>query len=161
MSRNIGSTFASRLVIAGIASLTLSVSLFVAGCSSDSNSAVDAGPCNLAAVATIMTTHSCFSNGCHDSSGNAASLNLTPDATLAARLVGVSPPGGGAIFPSVCSGMNKTYLVKGSNPATGLLLEKLGSAPSCGVRMPYLLTPLSTSEIACMQSWATTVTTAP
>ena len=46
-------------------------------------------------------------------------------AGLATRLLNVAPPGGGTTFQSVCSGMGKTYLVKGSNPATGLFIEKL------------------------------------
>lgn len=160
MSRNFGSTFAPRFVMTGIASLALSFA--VAGCSSSSSTSDDAGTaaCDLAGITTVMTTHSCFSSGCHDSAGSSASLNLTPDSGLATRLLGVAPAGGGAL-PSLCSGMSKIYLVKGSVPATGLFLDKISSNPGCGMRMPYNLPPLSTKEIACLQSWANTVTAAP
>ena len=155
MSRMFGSTFAFRLVIASLA--TVSLSLAVAGCGSSSgNNDTDAGPtvCTQTQVDTIFARNCTV---CHDSNGLYAGLNLT-SAGLAGRLLGVAPAGGGSAGPSVCTGMSKVYLMANSKPAQGLLIEKLGSTPSCGVRMPYGLPPLNNTDIACIQSWATSVT---
>jgi hypothetical protein len=146
MFRIFGSTFA---VIVAVATLS-----FSAGCSSSDNTPADAGACTQAQVDTIFAAN-CTT--CHDSTGTFANLNLTSNG-LAGRLVGVAPPGGGS-SPSMCAGMNKIYLVRDSSPATGLLLDKLTSNPGCGVRMPQSVAALSAANIACIQSWANTVTT--
>jgi hypothetical protein len=159
MRRTIGfSTFCSRFVIASIASITLSV--VVAGCSSSSDSGSDAGTDAGPTICTQTQVDTIFSRSCtvcHDSTGLYAGLNLTSNG-LAGRLLGVAPAGGGTVSPSVCTGMSKIYLVQGSKPAQGLLIDKIGPNPGCGVRMPYSLPPLNNTDIACIQSWATTVT---
>ena len=86
-----------------------------------------------------------------------AALDLTATG-LAARLVGKGPVANMGSIPSLCANMSKVYLTAGSNPATGLLLDKLTNAAGCGSRMPLGLPALSTSEISCVRSWATTVT---
>ena len=139
-----------------IAAVTLTLSFAVAGCSSSGSDTPDSGPtvCTQAQVDTIFAAKCTV---CHGPGGAYAGLDLSSTG-LASRLVGVAPPGGGSAAPSVCTGMSKVYLTAGSNPATGLLLDKLGSNPGCGVRMPYMLAALSASDIACVQSWANTVT---
>jgi hypothetical protein len=55
---------------------------------------------------------------------------------------------------SACGGM--TYLVPGSNPATGLLIDKL-TYPTCGEMMPNLGAWNATNTM-CVLQWATSVT---
>jgi mono/diheme cytochrome c family protein len=157
MFRTLGSNFARSLAMT-VAAVTLTFSLALAGCgSSGGDTPVDSGPtvCTQAQVDTIFAAKCTV---CHGVGGAYAGLDLS-SAGLATRLVGVAPPGGGSAAPSMCTGMGKIYLTAGSNPATGLLLEKIISAnPSCGVRMPFGLAPLSASDIACVQSWSNTVT---
>ena len=58
-----------------------------------------------------------------------------------------------------CASSTMPYLMAHTTPATGLLLNKITQAtPSCGARMPFGIAPLTTTEIACIQSWANTVT---
>ena len=101
----------------------------------------------------------CASLGCHDASAtNQAGLNLTNDAGLVGRLLGVLPSGTNL---SVCGGTTTPYLVAGSQPATGLLLDKM-FAPTLpcggqGNRMPSLGT-LTATDMACITSWANDIT---
>ena len=172
MFRNFGSAFVHRFALTGfggrwvgpaiVAALLSSFTAF--GCGSSNNTDTDAATqptnCDLTQLGTLFTKRLCSSAGCHDPSGTSASLNLTADSGLAGRLVGKNPAGGGAL-PALCANLTppKVYLVAGSQPATGLLLDKLTSTPGCGVRMPYMTgVPLTADEIACVQSWATSVT---
>lgn len=160
MHRTFGSTFSPRFAIAAIASISLFV--VVAGCSSSSDGATpDAGSttCDLAGAQAIFTAKGCAQSGCHDATGTSAGLNLAA-ADLGAELLGKSP-GTGGLTPSSCTNMNKVYLVKGSNPATGLFIDKLTATPGCGLRMPLTGAPLDATQMACVKSWATSVTTAP
>jgi hypothetical protein len=121
----------------------------------------DSGPCTETDVVAIFNkaTHTCAL--CHDHTGSGAGLDLeTPG--LAGRLLNKMPAGGGTTYVALSCDVGKIYLNKGSNPATGYFLEKLNSAtPSCGVQMPFVGTKLNSTELACVQSWANTVTTAP
>ena len=94
--------------------------------------------------ATIIVS-TCAVSGCHDSSGASFSggLNLTVDSTIGSRLVGAMA--GTAAEGSLCTGQGP-YLAAGSNPATGLLIDKLGTASPCGNQRPFLETPLSTQQ---------------
>jgi hypothetical protein len=152
MSRIFGSSFA----VASLASVSLC--LILAGCGSSSGDTPDAGPttCDFTAANAIFVPK-CATAGCHDATGSAAGLDMK-SAGLETRLLGKMPPGGGTTFPSVCSGMNKIYLVAGSNPASGLFIDKLTSSPGCGAQMPYTGAKLSTAETNCIKSWATSVT---
>jgi hypothetical protein len=79
------------------------------------------------------------------------------------KLVGVMPKGGGTIA-SQCMGAaggNKPYLVKGSNPAEGLFIDKLKNPPPCGDEMPLLTGPISAADMTCIMQWATALTTKP
>jgi hypothetical protein len=106
--------------------------------------------------ATIIVS-TCAVSGCHDSSGASFSggLNLTVDSTIGSRLVGAMA--GTAAEGSLCTGQGP-YLAARSNPATGLLIDKLGTASTCGSQMPFLGTPLSTQQQTCLIQWATTLT---
>ncbi len=173
MFRNFGSAFVNRFALprlagrwVGAAIVAALVSSFAAlGCSSSSDNNTDAGPsqptnCDINQLGTLFAKKLCSSAACHDPAGTSAHLNLTADSGLAGRLVGQSPAGGGGL-PSMCANLTppKIYLVAGSQPATGLLLDKISPSYSgCGIRMPYNLPVLTTDEIACVQSWATSVT---
>jgi hypothetical protein len=99
-------------------------------------------------VALIMTK--CVP--CHASVGNSGGLDLQ-SANIASRLVGApSFAGDGAMCP------NKTLLDAGSNPATGLFIDKItNDPPSCGFVMPYGQ-KMGAPDIACLTTWATTLT---
>jgi hypothetical protein len=151
MFRTAGSRLVHSLALTA-AAVALSFSLV--GCSSDSSSANDAGPkmCVQADVDKIFASN-CIS--CHTGAAYAG-LDLTP-ASLPG-LLDKAPPGGGTAVASMCTGMGKVYLKSHTNPAQGLLLDKLTSNPGCGVRMPYLLGALPQSDIDCIKSWALTLT---
>ncbi len=151
MSRISGSNFVRSLAVT-IAAVTLSFSL--AGCGSSGSGTPDSGPkmCVQADVVTIFN-HNC--TVCHTGTGYAG-LDLT--AASLPGLLGQAPPGGGNTVPSSCAGMGKMYLIPHTNPAQGLLIDKLGNNAGCGVRMPYQLPPLAQSDIDCIKSWALTLT---
>lgn len=100
----------------------------------------------------MILTSTCTT--CHVS-GNAlsAGLDLTPDSNIKTRLVGVKSAGMGA---SECGGNSEPYLTAGSNPATGLFIDKLGNPP-CGVKMPEIGS-VTTMQVQCLKQWATTLT---
>ncbi len=102
----------------------------------------------------------CAISGCHNTSSASllgAGLDLTPNATIGSRLVGVKSTGTGS---SMCGGNSTPYLNAGSNPATGLLIEKIHPNPPCGVQMPQVGTTLTSNQQACIVQWATGLTTA-
>jgi hypothetical protein len=134
------------------------LSLFLVGCPGSLDPGVGAGggsggaggsggPCN----PTPVFTARCTSIGCHNSSGAAAGLDLQ-SANPAARLVGV---GTGTGTGAACSG--QTLLNPGSNPATGVFIDKI-TTPTCGLMMPETGGALSAGDLACLTSWATSVT---
>ena len=119
-----------------------------------------APPCDAPAmVFDRLPNHGlCATLGCHDASATAqAGLNMTNDAGLAGRLLGVMPPGTNG---SVCAGVTQPYLEVGSVPAKGLLLDKMFATTlpcSGGNRMPSLGT-LTATDMACITSWANDLT---
>jgi hypothetical protein len=112
------------------------------------------GNCAAEGASVIMST--CAMPGCHDptSASFSGGLDLTVDSTIGSRLVGVMP---GTAAQSACTG-DGPYLVAGSNPATGLLIDKLQTAPPCGSRMPLGELALTDQEQSCLTQWATTLT---
>lgn len=146
---------AGSIVAATIVSLTLS--LAVTGCSSDSTSPADSGSpssCDLAGAEALFTAK-CTASGCHNATDKTSGLNLTAGPDLPTRLLGVMPMS----VSFFCASSTMPYLTANSKPATGLLIDKITkSTPSCGQRMPYLQAALSASEINCIQTWANTVT---
>jgi len=163
MFRTIRATFTHRFFSHSFAvttiAATLVLSLGAIGCSSSSDTPADAGSttCDLAGVQALLSAKSCTTSGCHASAQPAAGLDLA-SAGLADRLLGKSPVAGVGLQPSMCVGTNRNYLNAGSNPATGLLLDKVGTTPPCGARMPIGPAPLNNNEMACLRSWALSVT---
>lgn len=104
--------------------------------------------------------NACAQAGCHvPDSGNVKSasqsggLDLTLDANIGSRLIGVFS--GTSANASECTADGKNYLDAPSNPPTGLLIDKIKASPACGTRMPYPgISPLSSAQITCVQSWA-------
>jgi hypothetical protein len=115
------------------------------------------GTCDVTAIFTQPVGYGCATTGCHDTADaplDAAGLDLTLNATIGSRLVGVVSPG---IAGSACGG--KTYLDSMSNPATGLLIDKItlpnNSAGLCGYAMPYPGTSrLTAAQQTCVEQWA-------
>jgi len=140
-----------------IAATIFTLSLAVSGCSSDSNSPADSGTpstCDLAGAEAVFTAK-CTMSGCHNATDKTSGLDLTAGSDLPTRLLGVMP----MAVSYFCASSNMPYLMAHSTPATGLLLNKISQpTPVCGARMPFGLPALSTTEIACIQSWANTVT---
>jgi len=100
-------------------------------------------------------TAKCTGSGCHNATDKTSGLDLTAGSGLPARLLGVMPMS----ISFFCASSAMPYLTAHSTPATGLLLDKITkSMPSCGARMPFNMSPLTSTEIACIQSWANTVT---
>jgi hypothetical protein len=118
--------------------------------------------CDVTSIFT-QTTTGCATAFCHntaDAPVSGAGLDLTLDATIGSRLVGVSSPGDMAAG-SVCATVTTPYLNPLSNPATGLLIDKItlpsGSAGLCpgGTAMPYPgVKRLSATQITCVEQWA-------
>jgi|HubBroStandDraft_2_1064218.scaffolds.fasta_scaffold23720_3 hypothetical protein len=119
--------------------------------------------------ATLVMTQ-CAISGCHDATDAntlGAGLDLTVDSSIGSRLVGVVSPGD-TNASSVCGGNTEPYLVSGSNPATGLLVQKIQTSPKCattesppccGTPMPYPgIVLLSVQQQNCLIQWATTLT---
>jgi hypothetical protein len=160
MFRTIGSTFAHRFAATVIAAALVS-SLAAIGCSSSSNGTTppDSGSttCDLAGLEALFTAKQCTLSGCHDSAAGSAGLDLK-SAGLADRLLGKGPVAGVGSVPSSCAGLGKIYLLASRNPSMGLLIDKLTGNPGCGVRMPLGGSPLTTSQMECVRSWALTVT---
>jgi hypothetical protein len=105
----------------------------------------------------IATT--CAVSGCHTGgtvSTTGAGLDLTLDSGLQTRLVGVMSSGSN-IF-SLCNSVHEAYLNDNSDPATGLLIDKINSSPPCGVQMPQIGAHLTADQINCVVQWATTLT---
>jgi len=107
-------------------------------------------PCD----ATPILTAKCDYPGlCHDSrpetQGGLDLMTAPFD-----RLVGDMPDGSNL---SQCGDVQTPYLVANSNPAMGLLLDKLTPSRPCGDMMPTL-DSLNPTEVECIKSWATGLT---
>ncbi len=107
--------------------------------------------CNAPAM---VLTPTCGLSGCHGGSSPQAGLDLASTGVVA-RLVDRTPS---ATLSLSCGASTKPYLVSHSNPASGLLLDKLDSPPPCGAQMP-LGAALNASDRACVDAWALAVTT--
>jgi hypothetical protein len=101
-------------------------------------------------------------NVCHDNQGSAAGLDLV-SAGWQTKLVGGNPvamKGSAMANYSMCVGKGP-YLNAGSNPATGLMIDKLDPSkptPPCGAHMPNLGAMLSPADFECVRSYLTTLT---
>jgi hypothetical protein len=160
MFRIFGSTF-TRGLAATIVTTALSFAVTGCGSSDSMTTTPDAGPpapCDLAAAEAVLTPK-CALSGCHDTTTKYAGLDLSPAPDLGTRLLGVRSSGSNGSF---CASNTTPYLEAHTNPATGLLLQKVSTTAPCGMIMPFGATPtsgrLSATAIACLTSWATTVT---
>ena len=106
----------------------------------------------------MVFSASCSPVGCHSAnSSGGAGLDLA-SAGVVARLLGQGPSTNTAAA-AACESAGKPYLMAGSNPATGLLMDKVDPAKvTCGTSMA-LLGQLDAAEVACLSAWATAVTT--
>ena len=143
-----------------------------AGASGTMGTGGSAGGCTGASAGDAVITSKCAVSGCHttaDAPVFGAGLDLTVDATIGSRLVGVTSPGDSAAG-SACGGNTEPYLIAGVAPATGLLIQKIGTNPNCsqsetppccGSPMPFAAaTLLTTTQQQCIIQWATTLITA-
>jgi hypothetical protein len=117
------------------------------------------GVCNAPATVFDRTPNPlCTQLGCHSANTPAGGLDLTNNAGLVGRLLGVRSNG---MNTSVCGAETTPYLVDGMTPATGLLLDKMFASPlPCGAggnRMPSL-GALSQADTDCIREWANSVT---
>jgi hypothetical protein len=98
----------------------------------------------------------CSMAGCHYMTNPSSGLDLYSDGVIQ-RLLGRTPD---PVASMACGQHTAPFLVSGSNPATGLLLDKLRNPSPCGFPMPYPgIELLPAADIACIQEWATAVTT--
>lgn len=100
----------------------------------------------------------CAVAGCHSvNSPGGAGLDLV-SAGVVGRLLGQGPSTNVAAA-AACASAGKPYLIAGSNPSTGLLMDKMDADKvTCGNTMS-VLAQLSSSQLACLSAWATAVTT--
>jgi len=110
-----------------------------------------------------IVTANCATTFCHipgdKNAGTSGGLDLTVDANIGSRLVGVKTVGS-VDNASECVGNTTPYLNAGSNPATGLLIDKVTMThPPCGGQMPDSAPfPLTATQQSCLIQWATTLT---
>jgi hypothetical protein len=106
----------------------------------------------------VFTGH-CATSSCHDATTHTSGLDLTAGADLATtRLLGKTPTTD-SFFCNAGSTATMAYLTPHTNPATGILISKISTTtPVCGARMPFGLAALTTAQISCITSWATTIT---
>jgi hypothetical protein len=103
----------------------------------------------------------CAQAYCHTtaSANDCGGLYLTVDSGISGRLIGVMSMGSLNTNGSACAGQTtEPYLVANSNPATGLLIDKLKANRPCGSQMPLDSLALTTTQTACLTTWATTLT---
>ena len=107
---------------------------------------------------TMVFAASCGLPGCHAANSvGGGGLDLV-SAGVVARLLGQGPSTNVAAGAS-CASAGKPYLVAGSNPATGLLMDKMDAGKvTCGSVMSQL-GQLTSSQLTCLSAWATAVTT--
>ena len=86
----------------------------------------------------------CATANCHDSAAKAGSLDLTPDAGLAMRLVDV---------PSItCMGAK---VVDSAAPEQSTMYTKVLETNACALRMPASGMKLTEAEEQCLLGWIT------
>ena len=139
----------------------LLLSLFALGCAGSLDPGVGGGggsggvTCPAPGCEVAVLAGNC--NSCHGTASHANGLDLQ-SANVCERLLGMPTfTGPGA----ACA--QKTLLDRGSNPATGVFIDKItkmdGDAALCGLAMP-LGGALAQADLACLKTWAASVTTA-
>lgn len=145
---------------------TLDPSLLASGSGGSSGTGGAGGGgvnCSGALDGASLVTGNCAIAGCHNTSGAplaGAGLDLTVDATIGSRLVGVNSTGDSNASSDCPAGFGP-YLKPNSNPAAGLLIDKITvTAPNdallCpgGSRMPFASPALSADQQTCIEQWA-------
>jgi hypothetical protein len=149
---------AARLlfVVAGLAACAGEIDpSLIPGALGQGGSGGGAPPCD---APQMVFAPRCAVAGCHAAgTASGAGLDLA-SAGLVGRLLGQGPSTN-TTAGAMCASAGKPYLVAGSNPATGLLMDKMDAEKvTCGSTMA-LLGQLNSSQIACLSAWATAVTT--
>jgi hypothetical protein len=106
-----------------------------------------------------MVFPGCAIPGCHNAGTTltGAGLDLSPTG-LVGRLLNKGPSTNTNAGAS-CMSAGKPYLAPNSNPATGLLLDKMDqSTVTCGTIMPQVGS-VTSAQVECLKNWATAVTT--
>src|SRR4051812_49873856 len=154
---------ARRFIVVG--ALAVAVVTGLAGCAGDldpsllpNGQAGTGGGVTVCDAPKVVFASSCAITGCHaPNTAGGAGLDLG-SAGVAARLLGQGPSTDVAAS-AVCTSVGKPYLVPGSNPATGLLMDKMDAAKvTCGSTMS-VLGQLTASQLTCLSAWATALTT--
>src|SRR5262245_22575731 len=92
---------------------------------------------------------------CHGATVHVAGLDLVSPGVIS-RLVGKMPDPAMSLS---CTSSTMPYLVPNSDPAMGLMLDKLNNPASCGSPMPFPSGGLASDKRTCLMEWATAVTT--
>ena len=91
---------------------------------------------------------------CHAAATHEAGLDLE-SAGVIGRLLGKAPDPASSVS---CMSSTMQYLIAGTTPAQGLMIDKLNQTPSCGAPMPYPLGGIPAATKACLVEWANAVT---
>jgi len=154
----IGAT--AGVVLAGLAGCAgeLDPSLLPGGSGNPLGQAGSGGGAAACDAPQMVFAGRCAAPGCHSAnSAGGAGLDLA-SAGVVGRLLGQGPSTNVAAG-AACESVGKPYLVAGSNPPTGLLMDKMEATKvTCGSTMSALA-QLNASQLACLSAWATAVTT--
>ncbi len=145
------------LVCGGV--LLLSLGLSACPGSLDTNDFPSAGATGSSGgcgdVPTGLLKTRCATAGCHNTTSAQGSLDLTANAGLTMRLVGVDSMSN--MLPShvtpACSGK----LIDKTAPDQSLLYTKCSTSPPCGASMPNVGNALTEAEKKCLLDWITSV----
>jgi hypothetical protein len=147
------SAIARAITGSSAGSLVILASLFLTGCPGTLDPGVGPGaggsPGSNCDVPMILTSKCAFA-GCHAATNGAAGLDLA-SADVPSRLVDHDT---GTETGAAC--MGKKLLNANTNPATGVLVEKL-TTPTCGGPMPAIGS-LTATEKTCLLDWANSLT---
>ncbi|HEY7372209.1 MAG TPA: hypothetical protein VIF57_08635 [Polyangia bacterium] len=92
---------------------------------------------------------------CHGANAMESGLDLVSPGVIG-RLLDKTPTAASSVS---CGASTMPYLISGTDPAMGLMIDKLNSAPSCGSPMPFPVGNLPATQRTCLLEWARAVTT--
>jgi len=155
----------ARALVKGGAAVALALGLgclTLAGCAGDldphllnSGTGGGGGTGGMVCDGVLTMKNQCAQAGCHGVNAPSSGLDLFSPGVVS-RLLDKKPD---AVASQSCPTSTMAYLISGSNPAMGLMLDKLKAMPSCGLPMPYPLGGLGATDAQCLQEWSTAVTT--
>ncbi|MGF1509112.1 MAG: hypothetical protein ACFB9M_06370 [Myxococcota bacterium] len=105
----------------------------------DAGGAMDPCP-QFVDIGQELITPECGTAACHDADNPQANLDLV-SAGVAQRVVDVTDRSGNCV------------LVDSSDPDSSLMLSILTSSPPCSIQMPFLGTPFTADQTACVAAW--------